>query len=308
MTEPIPNSPPARLHIEQTIGEKPFELPGMQPQGATESFDDPAVYQAFVNSLFSNIKPKLAHSIQPEIAAEIAGLTRLLSIMPRKVVQQNRVFFELAYNLLQAAEPNMLLLRSIRRDLAAVNDRYVGGLSRILLFVSGKTLLNAVLSALATIFLMSFFFVLLMSGGVKLMFRAAGTLAADVHLSDMAKGAAFNQLLLTQHGAFLGSIVSIMVRIKSFLSDTALTPLMAYVSVVTRPLVSVLVAVLAFCTIQAGIVSFHGLDIVGPNGYYVAWALGFLCGFSERLAQNFVLGASSALPESTPNPAQGPKR
>jgi len=185
--------------------------------------------------------------------------------------------------------------------LSAVNDRYVGGFSRFLLFASGKTQLNAILSALFTIFMMSFLFIVVMSGGVKLMFAAVGGAGSDMRLLALLQGSSFNELLLVAHAAFLGSVVSIMSRIKAFLADASLTPLMMYVSVVTRPIVSVLVSVLVFCTIKSGMLSFHGIDFDGPNGYYIAWGIGFLCGFSERLAQNFVVAAGGTL--ETPAPA-----
>ena len=283
---------------------KPLEARGVQPNEVTGSFDNPLIYQAFVRSLCDSIGPRLATDVDGDVAIEIAGLTRLLNVMPPNAVDQNRVFFELAYRLLQAHQPNLELIRSLRRDLAAVNDKYVGGLSRLLLFLCGKTLLNAILSALLTIFVMSFAFMLVMSGGVKLIFLATSAGNPDIRLLQVLKGPSFNELLLTAHAAFLGSVVSIMARIRSFLSDPTLTPLMMYVSLVTRPIISVLVAVLAFCTIKSGMVSFHSIDLDGQNGYYIAWAIGFLCGFSERLAQNFVVGAAGSLPASTPNAAK----
>jgi hypothetical protein len=287
--------------------EKPLEARFGQAQSSTGSFDDPAVYQEFVDSLYSRIEQKLDTEIDSGVAVEIAGFNRLLSVMPRKAVEQNRMFFEMAFSLLKTDQPNLVLVTSIRRDLLAINDRYVGGLSRLLLFASGNTLLNAILSATLTVLLMSFGFMLVMSFGVKLMLLAAGGMQADMRLLLVLKGPSFNELLLLCHAAFLGSLVSIMARIKSFLADPTLTPLMTYVSIVTRPVVAVLVAALVFCTIKSGMISFQAADLDGPNGYYVAWAIGFLCGFSERLAQNIVFGVSHTLSGSTPN-AGAPQR
>jgi hypothetical protein len=48
------------------------------------------------------------------------------------------------------------------------------------------------------------------------------------------------------------------------------------------------VAMLVFSALKSGLISVYGLNLDGPHGSYVAWAVGFLCGFSERLAQDFV--------------------
>src|SRR5205823_1794869 len=81
-----------------------------------------------------------------------------------------------------------------------------------------------------------------------------------------------------------------------------------YVSLVTRPVVSVLFAVLVFSAVKAGLIAIHGLDLDGRHGLYVAWAIGFLCGFSEPLAQDVAVGASHLLDHSAPAAARPPTR
>jgi len=304
MSEPehlVPPGGPAAT-LAGNGGVSPGALP-LPAAGATVSFQDPEIYQAFVQSLFRSIDHRLSGAIEQNVATEIATLTRLLNIMPPTVVQQHRVLFELAFTLLAADQPNLTLVRGLRRDLSAINDSYVGGLSRVLLFLSGKTLLNAILLALLTIVAMSFVFMFAISGGIKLLCVAAVGSGAEQPLSDLLYGPGVHELMLMAHAAFLGSVVSIMWRMRSFLSDAGLTPLVMYVSVVTRPVVSVLIAVLAFCTMKSGLVSFHALELGGPGGGYVAWAVGFLCGFSERLAQDFLVGAGGALEPARPSGA-----
>ena len=169
----------------------------------------------------------------------------------------------------------------------------------MLSFICGKTLLNAVLAALLTVIVSSFLFMLAMGGVVKLMFFASSTGQTDLRLLQALKGPAYNELLIMFHAAFLGSMVSIMVRIRSFASQPTLTPLLAYVSITTRTAVAFFVAALVFCTIKTGLFSLPALDLNGPNGYYAAWLIGLLCGFSERLSQNFVDLASGTLSAET---------
>jgi hypothetical protein len=70
-----------------------------------------------------------------------------------------------------------------------------------------------------------------------------------------------------------------------------------YISVLTKPFVAVAFAILAYSVFKAGLVSFPGVDLEGPQAPYLAWALGFLCGFSERFGQDFVISASTVLGE-----------
>ena len=100
--------------------------------------------------------------------------------------------------------------------------------------------------------------------------------------------------------AFLGSIVSVIVRVRDFLHPGESSPLLLYISVLSKPFVGVTFALLAYCVLKAGLVSFVGVDLGSPQGHYLAWALGFLSGFSERFAQDFVISASAELGE--PNP------
>ena len=43
-------------------------------------------------------------------------------------------------------------------------------------------------------------------------------------------------------------------------------------------------------------ISFQGIDLAGPSAPYLAWAVGFLCGFSERFAQDFVVPVAAGEP------------
>ncbi len=305
MSESEPSGPafPANLPAP---AESPAVPPAPHPQAVTGSFDDPAVFQLFVRALYGCIQHKLDTEVDNNFTAEVAGFNRLLTLLPPNVVEEKREFFELAFQLLAADQPNLQLVGSIRRDLVDISHKYVGGLSRLLSFVSGRTLLNAVLSALLTVAVMSVVSMLIMGGAVKLMFLASDSGTTNLRLLQVLQGPAYDELLIVLHAALLGSMVSIMVRIKSFLSQPTLTPVLAYVSITTRTAVAFLVGGLVFCTIKTGVFSFQALDLNGPNGYYAAWVIGFACGFSERLSQNIVDLASSALNDASPHAVHAP--
>lgn len=298
-SEPSGSSSPGNLPGPSEI---PLEATPLPPWAVTGSFNDSATFQAFVRALYGCVQHKLDTSVDDNLTAEVAGFNRLLTLMPPQAVEKNREFFELAFELMQADQPNLVLVGSIRRDLMEMSHKYIGGISRIVSFISGRTLLNAVLSALLTIAVMSFASMLIMGGAIQLMFLASKSAQSNLRLLQVLTGPAYNELLIVLHAALLGSMVSIMVRIKSFLAQPTLTPLLAYVSITTRTAVAFLVGGLVFCTIKTGMFSFPVLDLDGPNGYYAAWVIGFICGFSERLSQNFVDLASNTLSEATPKP------
>ena len=258
------------------------------------SLEDPKTYRAFVRSLIGRIEPKLATKLDDDVQAEIAVLTRLLASMPPKAVAANRVYFELAFDLLAAEQTNLLLTRSIRWELAAINDRASYGITRFIGYICGSTALNAVLSALISTSVLAFLLLwLMMSGHRALVQNISGTYdlfaAIDEHSVAL--------LIIAIHAAFIGGIISILTRFQDFLSDPTLSPLLVYISVIRKPFLAATFVVLVFSVLRAGMISFQGVDLAGPSAPYLAWAVGFLCGFSERFAQDFVVSASGRLGE-----------
>jgi hypothetical protein len=262
------------------------------------SLEDPKIYRAFVRSLIGRIEPRLATKLDEDVQAEIASLTRLLASMPPKAVAANRVYFELAFDVLTLEPPNLLLVRSIRHELAAVNDSASHGITRLVSYICGATALNAVLSALISTFILAFLFLwLLMSGHRGMVRNLTGTYDLFASLNDGSVAL----LIIAIHAAFIGGIVSILARIQDFLSDPTLSPLLIYISVIRKPFLAATIVVLVFSVLRAGIISFQGVDLAGPSAPYLAWTVGFLCGFSERFAQDFVISAGSRFSEPGPS-------
>jgi hypothetical protein len=275
--------------------DKEFSEP-LRPDVSTPagSREDPAAFDTFAQSLLARMQARLASPLDLEVQVEFARLTRLLNNMPREAVLDHRRMFEVAYAMLGADRPNLFLVRSLIRDLIIVQERSVGGLARLLLPICGRSALNAVLTALLTLVAMSFAIVLVLGSGLRLVHFADG-ISEDDPLLSLLQGVAFIQVTLMMHAAFLGSVVSIVARMNYYLMASTMTPLMIYLSIITRPLIAGLFSVLVFSTLKSGLVSIYGLDLDRPNGVYVAWAIGFLCGFSERLASDFAIGASHTL-------------
>jgi len=106
---------------------------------AAESLEDPEAYRAFVKALYAKVEPRLAKRLDAETQTELAELARLLIAMPRKVVDEHRAAFETAFDLLAAGSPNILVVRSLRLNLDAVEQKNSSLLARLLLHVCGDT-------------------------------------------------------------------------------------------------------------------------------------------------------------------------
>lgn len=258
------------------------------------SVEEQQSYQDFVRSLHAKIEHKLSSRVEESVQVEIANLMRLLATMDWKTIENNRVYFEMAFDLLSQAQPNLIVVRSLRFDLAEIKDRSAGGLSRSLTRICGDTPLHAVLSGLCAVMVISFLIVLLIFALHRAAISYAHVVDTDFPLLGVIRDFPANHIILIVHAAFIGSLVSILVRIRDFLSIAAFSSLLIFVTIVTKPFVSVMFAILAFVMMKSGVISFMSIDLDGPQGAYLAWGLGFLCGFSERLAQDLVSRAGSA--------------
>lgn len=291
---------PRRSDFEDEIGastDPQSDAREVQGRGSTPEVQ---ARQDLLASLNTKLAHKLASPLDEETQAEISHLVRLMTSMRWEIVEQNRAFFELAFDLLAADEPNMIVIRNLRYTLGLLRDRSSRGLSRLLALVSGESPLHAVLSALALIVALSFLISLFVAWGHHLISMLADQAGDDAPILKSIHDAPITQIVLLLHAAFLGSVVSITLRVKSFLDMKVFNAVLVFVSVLTRPFVSVMFALLAFAMLKAGVVSFLGVDLNSASGNYIAWVLGFVCGFSERMARDFVDRAGATFGERDP--------
>ena len=141
------------------------QQPGAQPgafdpadQFDDASLQDPRTYRVFVESLIGRIERRLTAKLDDNVQAEIANLMRLLATMPRTTVAASRVYFELAFDILAAEQPNLLLAKSIRLELAAINDRTSHGITRYISYICGNTPLSAALSGLISAIILAYYY------------------------------------------------------------------------------------------------------------------------------------------------------
>ncbi len=101
--------------------------------------------------------------------------------------------------------------------------------------------------------------------------------------------------------AFVGGVVSIATRVGEFSSKRDLDPFAMFWTAMLKPLIGVVLSLFMLATLAAGVISFEFLGedpfklktgiaraMIEPKVLYMLWVLGFLAGFSERFAWDFV--------------------
>ena len=95
-------------------------------------------------------------------------------------------------------------------------------------------------------------------------------------------------VIVAVHAAVIGGIVSIIARIQNFVARDNLSPTVLHISVLRKPFLASVFVVLVLCVIKIGLVSIPGIKFTPNDGPYLAWSIGFLCGFSERFAKDVI--------------------
>lgn len=252
--------------------------------------EDPDEYDKYIKSLLSRLDHCIDGELDPLMQEQISRFIGLLVSMPRKVVVDNHLIFELAFEVLGRKSPNTVLARRLWVELLRINNRSTFGMTSVVSYLAGITPLSATISALTTAVLLSFVLLgALLQGHQYLVNAALPVSVLDAH----GTGNNGTLVIIAVHSAMLGGIVSILSRMQKFVSLEDLSPTMIYISVLRKPFLAAAFVVLIFCVLQIGLVNVPGISFDGPNAPYVAWAVGFLCGFSERFAQDVINSASS---------------
>lgn len=271
-------------------------------------FEDQEAFDAFVAALRGKIQHQLDHHLDDRVQLEIASFFRLLGNMPRAAVYRNRVFFELAFDLLAAEHPNLTLLAQLRQALFVAFEQSTG-LGRFIATVFGKTPIQTVVCGIFSTFLLMFAAVLLLDQS-HAMLRTLGSSLDPLHpIAELLQRMPIGQIIVLVVAAFTGAVVSVLARFRSFLESAKTAPLLVYVTVATKPFVSIAFASFIYAVVACGLVSLPGVDLAAPGGEIIIWVIGFLSGFSERFVQDFVaqadrIAGSGAL---VANGATGPK-
>ena len=121
-------------------------------------------------------------------------------------------------------------------------------------------------------------------------------LAAFVDPRATIAGMPLDMLLLVVAAGALGSVISVMRRIRDFRGSTVASPLVLYLTGAFRPVIGVGFALFVYAVVNSKLIAFT--PPAGGEPYFFA-AVGFLAGFSEKLAPDLMEKAEDALTTSS---------
>jgi hypothetical protein len=196
---------------------------------------------------------------------------------------------------LLATKPRLILARDERLNLQVEIYRQAGHISRTLASISSGSSVGLVLSALVIAFILwtMIMFALLFISSRKCI--PAGIFFMDIRAFAIITSA-----------ALIGGIVSIATRLNEFSRVRDLDPFAMFWTAILKPLIGVVLAVFILATLEGNILSFGFLPSASfgalpktpqsdeaIKALYILWVFGFLAGFSERFAWDFVGRAQS---------------
>lgn len=216
--------------------------------------------------------------LSPELQAEVAGLARLIPSLHRPENRRFIVLAEVAADALCAPTPNLALATSMRQaiEVRAKAPRVIrwirGGGSpstRVILGLGSMLAFAGALIALTTIV-------------ARLLPPRAWTtiLGMDAEM-----------LLLVALAGALGSVVSIMVRLRDFERGGEADPSIMFLTGFFKPVVGVSFALFVYVVFNAGVLP---LAVESAKSLYFFAALAFVSGFSERFATDVVARTEQA--------------
>jgi hypothetical protein len=261
---------------------------------------------------------KLARSKETtdDIAEELSAA---LGLAQR--IRSRDLFVESAADRLQAIfdslladKPKLILARDERIRLQLDIYRQSKGITASLASISSGSPTALVLMALLASFVVwtsGVFGVLALAKGVSVIGVSIGVFKVDLKSLTIPSAVFFmdsKPLLVIVSAAFIGGVVSIGTRIREFSRIRDLDPFAMFWTAILKPLIGVILSVFLFATLAGGLISFGFLgddpfvlkspgtteNIIADKTLYILWVLGFLAGFSERFAWDFVDRAQAA--------------
>jgi hypothetical protein len=236
--------------------------------------------------------------VTDEVAEELAAALRQAERIRSQDLYIPGVYDQLKFivDCLLAPKPQLILARDARLNLQVEIYRQAGPISRTLAAISSGSSVGLVLSALVIAFFLwtMIMFALLFVSSRK--YIPTGVFFMDARAFAIITSA-----------ALIGGIVSIATRLNEFSRVRDLDPFAMFWTAMLKPLIGVVLSVFILATLEGNILSFGFLPWASFSALsktpdseeaikalYILWVFGFLAGFSERFAWDFVGRAQSA--------------
>jgi hypothetical protein len=268
----------------------------------------PAVTKSLTDKQMGELRQRVikAHAATNEIAEELA-----LTLNLAQRIRAGNCSIDSAYSRINYVfdclllDPSKLVeARGERLQLQFDAYRHAGGFTKVLAILSGGNATGVLIVALTA----SLIFWTLVAAGIRVLVDHEQKLAADIFFMN---GRA---MAVISSDAFIGGVISIAIRLREFSQARDLDPFRLFLTVMFKPLIGVVLSWFLLATLAGEVVSlgFLGKDPfkletvssaqtqdkestpqnhrkeIEPKVMYVIWILGFLAGFSERFAWDFV--------------------
>ncbi len=273
----------------QSAGSRWSAALGMLGLRTTAQGADDCLTAAQMEELRSLVRGK---ELKDDVAEEVSATLALA-----QSIRSRDIYIEGAHDRLKfildsllAPKPQLILASDGRLRLQIEVYARSGITSRALAYISAGSPTALVLAALLTSLVLWTCVVLI----VRTLVDANSRIATDIFFMD---GRAITVIV---SAAFIGGVVSIATRLREFSRVRDLDPFAMFWTALLKPLIGVVLAMFILATLAGGVISFGFLEsdpfgltkpppqAVAPKTLYVLWVLGFLAGFSERFAWDFV--------------------
>jgi hypothetical protein len=232
-----------------------------------------------------------AHAATSEIAEE---LTLTLGLAQR--IRTGNCPIESAYSRINfvfdclLSNPSKLVeARGERLQLQFDAYRHSGGLTKVLAVLSAGNPTGVLIIAL----LASFAFWTVVAVGIRWIVSLDEGIGKELGKNIFFMNG--RALAAISSAAFIGGVISIAIRLREFSQARDLDPFGLFLTVMFKPLIGVVLSWFLFATLAGEVIGIGFLDKntfalepIPDKAMYVLWILGFLAGFSERFAWDFV--------------------
>jgi hypothetical protein len=235
-------------------------------------------------SLYEHVKEQLsgANLHDEEIQYELGRWVHLLETdevdlkrgpLPKAEVLERLVRTAgAAIKALLSDKPELVFARTLRVQTEIALLRHNGWLTRSLIRLTGG-------SPLLTVCLGTFLAMVLGLGAAALSLHHVGAVMAfaplDAHVPTAVAA------------AYLGGLVSVMSRLHGFARIGDFEHVFLFVNALARPLIGAISGIFAYAALASGFIPLDQ-ELIGTITPHQVWTIGFVAGFSERLAKDLV--------------------
>lgn len=267
------------------------------PKDPAETYPMNGKSDCTADQLLLQIKDDLLQKTDENVQIETARLLNIITQLSQSDLVLKYRHLQIAIMALSCDPPKVALAQSIRSDLERHMQRKGEGLSKFVIKFGGVSPLGAVMLGIVASIMSLYIFVGIFVPAIVSNPSSLITTMFKVAAKSSEEG--LHPLLILMGASFVGSIISILNRLDFFASLTVYDPFLVFVTTATKPVIAVAFGVVVFALLNTGFFSSE-ISLGSSGKSYLALALGFFCGFSERFAKDIVARAENQFAPGQP--------